>query len=218
LDYKNILKKIKDIALNNIWVLLFIYFFVAIEYPIFGILALVCMLAPVITAFFLGRKWCGNFCPRGNFSDKILSKISFKKNFPKFIKTNLFRGFVLFVILYVFVYQLMYVKNFDDLGIIFIRMVFVTTVLAVILGIFFKPRIWCVFCPMGTISTFVSSISKRVKKIIIEKDKCVSCNICNKNCPMEIKITDNEKEIEDPNCIKCYECVKSCKMDAFKKD
>src|SRR3712207_8880794 len=46
------------------WIL-FVYLVVGFFYPIIGLLALVCMVAPVAFAVKKGRWWCGNACPRG---------------------------------------------------------------------------------------------------------------------------------------------------------
>ena len=39
-----------------------------------AIVAVVCMVAPVIVSIFKGRFWCGNLCPRGSFYDNLVSK------------------------------------------------------------------------------------------------------------------------------------------------
>ena len=44
-----------------------------------GLIALICMIAPIVVAIFKGRFWCGNLCPRGNFYDNVVSKFSNKK-------------------------------------------------------------------------------------------------------------------------------------------
>ena len=33
--------------------------------PVIGLLALICMIGPVVTSIFKGRWWCGHVCPRG---------------------------------------------------------------------------------------------------------------------------------------------------------
>ena len=35
-------------------------------FPVIGLLALICMIGPVLTSIFKGRWWCGHVCPRGN--------------------------------------------------------------------------------------------------------------------------------------------------------
>ena len=39
-------------------------------FPVIGLLAIICMIGPVVTSIFKGRWWCGHVCPRGNmYSD-----------------------------------------------------------------------------------------------------------------------------------------------------
>ena len=45
-------------------------------FPVIGLLALICMIGPVVTSIFKGRWWCGHVCPRGNMYDRLLSKYS----------------------------------------------------------------------------------------------------------------------------------------------
>ena len=205
--------------LRNIWIFLFIYFFITLKYPAFGILALGCMLAPVFFAVFYGRKWCGWFCPRGNFNDRILAKISLKRKYPEFIKTNWFRILFLVVLMSAFSIQIFFADSLNMVGFVFLRMVLITTIIAIIFGIVYKERAWCMFCPMGSLATWVAAIPKfasKIKNVEFQKQECVSCNLCENACPMDIKITENDKFVNNPNCIKCEECVSKCKKSALK--
>lgn len=63
------------------WILL-AYLVIGYFYPIIGLLAIVCMIAPVAFAVRRGRWWCGNACPRGNFYDRLLAKYSPHRPIP----------------------------------------------------------------------------------------------------------------------------------------
>lgn len=80
------------------WILL-AYLVVGAFYPIIGLLALICMVAPVAFAMRRGRWWCGNACPRGSLYDRILSKYSPHRPIPKFVRSF---GFRLFMVLFIF--------------------------------------------------------------------------------------------------------------------
>jgi polyferredoxin len=142
------------------WILLIIYFVLAWIYPLFGSIALICMLAPVLTSFWKKRDWCGNYCPRGSFNDNILSKISAKHNYPNFFKLIWFKIFILTIILIIFTFQILNATTLLQLGTVFFRMVLVTTLIAIVLGIYYKHRASCMICPMGTLASFCSCQTK----------------------------------------------------------
>lgn len=50
-------------------------------WPQVGVIALVCMVAPIVLAFKYGRKWCGSYCPRGSLWDNVFAKINDNKKF-----------------------------------------------------------------------------------------------------------------------------------------
>ena len=57
----------------------------------------------------------------------------------------------------------------------------------VVLGLIYNTRIWCMFCPVGTMSSWFGKGKNPIK---IDGDKCIRCNICLKNCPMEINASE----------------------------
>ncbi|MEG1004445.1 4Fe-4S binding protein [Clostridium sp.] len=188
---------------------------------IFGLLAILCMVAPIILSLFgKGRYSCGNLCPRGNFYDNILSKFSRGKKTPKFLKSTLFR--IAMVIFLLFMFTTGVIKNWgnaEGIGFIFYRLILVTTIVAIILGIVFNERAWCNFCPMGSIGGFIAKIRGRNKGIVVE-NSCVSCNLCSKKCPMGLEPKDFKGGVIDSTlCISCGKCTPSCPKSAleFKK-
>lgn len=151
------------------WLLLFAFFIAGLLSPILGLAALACMLAPVAVAFYRGRQWCGTFCPRGSFNDVLLSKISRRFPLPALFKVTWFRLSFMVALMTFFLFQLIAAwGNLAGIGLVFLRMVFATTLLAVILGTFYNHRTWCMICPMGTIAHYVSrhqSASKNQPKL-----------------------------------------------------
>ena len=151
--------KIKRFIHQWVWVLLVIYCVVGVFFPRIGVAALVCMLAPSVVAIFKGRMWCGNFCPRGSFNDTILSKISRRNSVPKLFKAQWFRLVFLAVLMGAFTFQIVYAwGNMQRVSSVFVRMIILTTVITIILGLIYNQRTWCMICPMGTMAHYVAGL------------------------------------------------------------
>ena len=141
----------------------------------FAVIAAICMVAPIIVSIFKGRFWCGNLCPRGNFYDNVVSKFSNKRKPPKFFKSYYFRAIILTIMMTVFISGVS--KNWGNLygiGMVFYRLIVVTTIIGIVLSLFYNHRTWCSFCPMGTMASVVSKFRKS-KKVLQVSSSCVSC-------------------------------------------
>ena len=146
------------------WILI-AYLIVGYFYPVVGLLALICMIAPVSFAVKRGRWWCGNACPRGSLYDRVLSKYSPHRPIPEFVRT---RGFRIFMVLFIFtMFGLQMYGAWGDwnaAGRVFWNIILATTIVGVILSFIYAPRTWCSFCPMGTLSAWVTPRSGRLPK------------------------------------------------------
>jgi polyferredoxin len=84
----------------------------------------------------------------------------------------------------------------------------------VIIGGFFKRRLWCNVCPLGYMVGFFHRFSLfRIKK---DTTACTECGACYEACPMGIKtiLTERDKtDVTDASCIMCGECVRRCPED-----
>ncbi|MCR1951258.1 4Fe-4S binding protein [Clostridium sp. DSM 100503] len=179
-----------------------------------GLIASICMVAPIIISVFKGRFWCGNLCPRGNFYDNVVSKFSNKKKVPKFIKSLYFRLVAIALMLTVFTTGM--INNWGNLygmGFVIYRLIVITTIIGLVLAPFYNERIWCNFCPMGSIAAFISKFrNKQNKNLLLSiNDACVSCKLCTKTCPMGINVHEYKNEsITYYDCIQCGKCVNKC--------
>nr|WP_123609996.1 4Fe-4S binding protein [Mobilisporobacter senegalensis] len=184
-----------------------------------GVMAIICMVAPILVSFFKGRYWCGNLCPRGNFYDNIVSKFSNTKKVPNILKSKLFRVMVIIIMMIIFGAGIK--ANWGNLygiGMVFYRMIVLTTIIGVGLSFFYNQRTWCHFCPMGTMASYVARLRKS-KRVLRVSPSCVSCKICEKKCPLGLVPYDYKGDIlSHPDCIQCGKCVNVCPKNAIGYD
>ncbi|WP_024834690.1 4Fe-4S binding protein [Ruminiclostridium josui] len=211
---------LKSFVHKWVWLMLILFCIGGLVYPKVGIAAIICMLAPVVASIFRGRMWCGSFCPRGSFNDILLSKISHNRKIPRLMKNKWFRLLFVVVLMGAFAVQLTFAwGNMVQVGQVFVRMILITTGLSLILGVVYSHRAWCVVCPMGTMASWVTKAGNdsKSKNVTFHKEKCVSCNLCTKSCPMEIDVLKfrSNGEVTHPDCLKCSECVIKCPKGAL---
>lgn len=197
---------------------IFLFFLIASLFDMrLGSIAIICMLAPIVISILgRGRYWCGNYCPRGNFYDHIVSRISPNRSVPKFLKSMGFRVFMIVFIMTNFGIGIY--KNWGDLygiGFVFYKIIVITSLVGIVLGVIYNQRTWCNFCPMGTIASLIAKV--RGRKVHLSVDtSCVSCGLCNKACPMDISPKAYRGNlVEETECIFCQQCVYKCPKDSI---
>jgi polyferredoxin len=131
-------------------------------YPLLGYLVVAMMGVFITLAFFKGRYWCWNLCPRGAFLDIVLSKVSIKKPLPVIFSKQWFRWLVFILFISFLVFRIISAGgNPIVIGAVFVVMCGVTTVISIIMGVFGKHRSWCAICPMGTLQETIGKLNKR---------------------------------------------------------
>lgn len=177
-------------------------------------------IAGIILSLVLGRFWCGWLCPRGTFLDHILSKISRNHKIPPLLKGTPFKIAILALIMTMFIITftgrnpLLQTNNTLALlgGFLIFVCIITTIILSIPLGILYKPRTWCSFCPMG----FAQSLLSATKILHITPVDCKNCKNCTaeKACPLEV--FDTHTHTSNTNCIKCLNCADACRFNAIK--
>lgn len=201
------------------WLLL-AYLIIGFFYPAIGFIALICMIAPVAFALRKGRWWCGNACPRGSFYDRILAKYSPHRKIPAFLRTTGFRTFMVLFIFTMFGIQMYHAwGDWNQMGQVFWTIILITTIVGVTLSFIYAPRTWCSFCPMGTLSSWVTPRSGNLpagyRRITVSENCTTKCKLCSAVCPMQLKPYESRNREEGflhPDCIKCGNCVKGCPL------
>ncbi|MDF2589258.1 MAG: 4Fe-4S ferredoxin, iron-sulfur binding [Anaerocolumna sp.] len=210
------MKKLLNLWKKYSFIMLFAFVILSLFDFRIAIAAIICMIAPIIVSLLKGRYWCGNLCPRGSFYDNVVLKFSKKKKVPKFLKSMWFRAIMVVFMMSMFAIGIS--KNWGNLygiGMVFYRIIVVTTLIGIILSLFYNHRTWCHFCPMGTIASIISRVRKS-KKVLQISSSCVSCKLCEKKCPLGIVPYDYKGNIlSHPDCIQCGKCISVCPKNAI---
>ena len=187
------------------------------HYPLLGYFIPLCMLLGLGIGLFRGRKWCDWYCPRGSFYDALIKPISLKRDIPNLFKSMYFRVAVLSILLLVMTFNL--AKRWPDpdkIGLFFVILITITTILGIVLAIVFHQRSWCLICPIGTI---VNLIGRNKYPLKVNSDLCVECKLCAKVCPIQIKPYLYKREgiqiVKGDDCLKCGLCVAVCPKKAL---
>ena len=185
------------------WVLLLVMLAVVAlgwRYPYLGFVVPVVMVTGMLGGLFAGRWVCGNLCPRGSFFDRILARLSVRRSVPSFLKSMPLRWVVFAAMMTVMISQaLRDVGNPRHWGHVFWLMCTATTLLAVVLGLWFRERAWCTFCPVGTVARALGGARHTLRRT----ESCRACGLCDKACPMEIGPGHAD-------CLHCGLCAAVC--------
>lgn len=187
-----------------------------------------------------GRLVCGWMCPFGLFQDllhKIPVKIR-KKNLPghKYLKYLKYVILIVFPILLVSIVTdltgtsspwfcewicpsgtllggiplvIMNSGLREAAGFRFAWKMAILIVITILAIIYYRP--FCKYlCPLGAIYSLFNPISSY--RLVIDKDKCVSCGTCQKACGMDIRTFETPNSLE---CIRCGSCMSACPVGAI---
>jgi len=184
------------------------------KWPVLGFTVPVAMATGIGGSFLRGRYVCGNICPRGSFYDTFFRFIGGNRPVPSFFAGMRFRWGAMAILMSMMALQI--AQNPGDplhWGRVFWLVCLVTTAIGVGLGLYYRPRTWCSFCPVGTMANAIGGDKDR----LVIGTNCRSCGTCEKSCPMDFNIATYKTEGVLPNrdCLKCSACVESCKAGAL---
>jgi len=187
------------------------------KYPLLGYFIPLCMLLGMGIGFFRGRKWCDWLCPRGSFFDAFIKPISPEKEIPRFFKGLPLRIGMLSFLMLMMILQI--IKRWPypyKIGMFFVMLLTITTILGIILALIFHQRTWCCFCPIGSMANWVGRNRYPLK---IDSKLCTECKLCYKICPIQVSPLKFKKLgleiVKDGDCLKCGLCVLSCPKKAL---
>lgn len=176
-----------------------------------------CMVVGVGSGFFKGRKWCDWYCPRGSFYDSLVGLASPQKTIPGLFRNIYFRSGILLVLMAIMAVNIISLwPDARKIGMFFVVMLTVTSVLGIILGLIWQQRSWCMVCPIGTIINLTGASKRR---LMINSELCIGCKACRDVCPVQIKPdqykTQGWQSVGDRDCLQCGLCVSACPKKAL---
>lgn len=185
----------------------------------FGYFLLACLTLAMASATALGRYWCNWMCPRGSFLEYFLARFSLRRRFPSLFKRGWFLAFVVAVFMFMMGLNLYLLYQTHSvvsaLGITLARLLVMSTIVAMILGMVYEPRAWCVFCPGATFAKLAAAFKGKKPYLVNDAAACTSCQLCVKSCSFHIDASQSGV-ISDPDCLKCFACVERCPSQALR--
>ena len=184
----------------------------------FSIISLGLLLFVTVITFVCGRIYCSLICPFGIFQEIVgFIKRKINKNTSRQINFPL-KYFVAAIVWGIFLggstIAIRFIEPYTIYGSAFtLSLAGLIVSILVIAAVITKDRVFCTnFCPVGTILGLISKISPM--KIYIS-DVCVSCGMCEKNCPSGC-INSKEKTVDNEICVKCLKCLDVCPKGGIK--
>ena len=121
---------------DYLWIVSATYFTLGFFNIVFAWLGVICFLIPLVMALSgWGKGYCNNYCGRGQLFLQIGNTLGWsrRKVAPRWLSSKWFRnGFLVFFLF----------------------------IVGVVLTVVYRPRTWCVFCPMGNMTQMICKIKK----------------------------------------------------------
>jgi polyferredoxin len=83
-----------------------------------------------------------------------------------------------------------------------------------LVGMFFRDRFFCVFCPMLALMNLYRRLY--LLRLVKEPQACQGCGNCRRNCTLENDVIYQEREkkyVYSSNCMSCFKCSETCAGD-----
>ncbi len=180
------------------------------------------IILPLMIKYWGKGIYCGWICSCGGMAETLGDEYRTKApHGPKAKKMENIAQFILLFavitsILVLFAQNTAVGKSFEY-GYKLLIDVFFAGVLGLGVYFFMGGRVWCRFgCPLAALMNIYTRFSRY--RIVSEKKKCISCNICTKVCHMGIDVMNyasQGKPMNDAQCVRCSACITECPMDVL---
>lgn len=172
------------------------------------------IVAKIFGPFLFGRGWCGYSC----WTAMILDLLPYKTTREPRKKYGYIR-YIVFIVSLIYVSSLLILKIPDIDKIMYWTFIIGTIIyyfIGILLAFKFKDnRAFCKYiCPATVFLKPASYFS--CLRVQCDKDKCVSCGRCKRECPMNVDMTDNSRKRKNgTECILCFRCKDVCPKKAI---
>ena len=191
---------------------------------------LLVIIAVIPVTIILGRYFCSYICAFGTIQELFnklgnvlhIKKISVTRKVDSFMKWMKYAILVAIIILWTINVDISEYSPWNSFGILasfsnYSSLISIggLLLLAIIVLSLFIDRFFCRYlCPLGGIFSLISKVHIfKIKR----NNTCISCDKCNKNCPMNIGVSDKSNDVvKSGECIACYECIDNCPNDSLK--
>jgi polyferredoxin len=212
--------KTKEIKYRKSIQLLMIIFFPTVIvggyfYPYLGFIVVTLICFFLALAPFKGRFFCGWFCPMGSFYERVLSLFSFKREIPSIFRKSWFRWLVFIAMMSILTLKLVSAgSNPENIADAFRSMWIISGSIAILIGIIFKPRLWCRICPMGS----MQGVMSKNTYLLHISDDCAECKLCQRVCPISSTPFESKEKgfLNSEDCMRCFNCIENCPKKALK--
>lgn len=197
----------------------------ALEHMING--SFIVFMLMLIGSIFFGRVFCGYICPAGGLQEctSLVNDKNAKQGWRNKIKYVIWIIWISAIILcFVLGKNNVTINPFymTDHG-ISVSNIYCYIIYYGVIGLIFIPAVLCgkrafchYFCWMAPFMVIGSSIGRKfhILQLHVEsdKEKCISCNMCSKKCPMGLDVRKmvDESNLGNSECILCGQCIDAC--------
>jgi len=181
-----------------------------------------------LSALFLGRGFCGWFCPLGGMQEACFTArdrpVNNRFNWIRYIIWVPWIGIIIYMAVTAggftradFLYQTTYGFSINDVYALFIYLIVI--VITLVLSFAVGKRAVCHYvCWMSPFMIAGRKLRNLLRwpslRLKADSDKCTDCMKCTKNCPMSLDVIAMVKsgKMENPECILCGTCIDSCRQ------
>jgi polyferredoxin len=99
--------------------------------------------------------------------------------------------------------------NLDNAVTLGFSLALLTITGAMLVGMFFKERLFCLFCPLLALIYLLKPLT--MAGLAKTPSSCVGCGSCSRACPMDIaKIEEDTADVQSGECLNCLRCMEAC--------